>query len=82
MDLIYSKVEPGRLLHIIHKESDFYNMDDEFRRDIVGEDEFIQLSAMNMNKGHTSVEMANINTGIHRRKVTNPLFKIKNTPIN
>ena len=53
MEKIYSKVEPDRLLHIIHKESDFYNMDDEFRRDIVGEDEFIQLSALNMEKGHT-----------------------------
>ena len=53
MEKIYSKVEPDRLLHIIHKESDFYNMDDEFRRDIVGENEFIQLSALNMERGHT-----------------------------
>ena len=36
MELIYSKIEPDRLLHIIHKS-----------------DEFIQLSAMNMKRGHT-----------------------------
>tara|TARA_R110000782_G_scaffold67065_3_gene135686 strand:- start:205 stop:630 length:426 start_codon:yes stop_codon:yes gene_type:complete len=53
MELIYSKLNPDKLLHIIHRESDFYNMDDGFRRDIVGEDEFIQLSALNMQKNHT-----------------------------
>ena len=53
MELIYSKINPDKLLHIIHRESDFYTMDDGVRRDIVGEKEFIQLSALNMQKDHT-----------------------------
>ena len=53
MKLIYSKVEPDRLLHIIHKKYEFYTINEGHRRDVVGEKEFIQLSAMNMDKGHT-----------------------------
>ena len=53
MELIYSKLNSDKLLHIIHRESDFYNIDEGFRRDVVGEDEFIQLSALNMQKNHT-----------------------------
>jgi len=51
--LIYSKVEPDRLLHIIHQEHEFYTIEEGHRRDVVGEKEFIQLSALNMEKGHT-----------------------------
>ena len=53
MKLLYSKVEPDRLLHIIHKSDEFYTIEDGHRRDVVGEKEFIQLSALNMNEGHT-----------------------------
>ena len=53
MELIYSKVEPDRLLHIIHQEHEFYTIDEGHRRDVVGEKEFIQLSALNMDEGHT-----------------------------
>ena len=53
MKLIYSKVEPDRLLHIIHYIQEFYTTEDGHRRDVVGEKEFIQLSALNMEKGHT-----------------------------
>tara|TARA_Y100001963_G_scaffold149929_1_gene230219 strand:+ start:777 stop:1208 length:432 start_codon:yes stop_codon:yes gene_type:complete len=53
MKLIYSKVDPNRLLHIIHKSDEFYTIEEGHRRDVVGEKEFIQLSALNMNKGHT-----------------------------
>mgnify|MGYP003679451741 FL=1 len=53
MDLIYSKVEPDKLLHIIHKVDEFYTIEEGHRRDVVGEKEFIQLSALNMEKGHT-----------------------------
>ena len=53
MELIYSKVEPDRLLHIIHKSDEFYTIEEGHRRDVVGEKEFIQLSALNMNEGHT-----------------------------
>ena len=53
MELIYSKVEPDKLLHIIHKKYEFYSIDEGHRRDVVGEKEFIQLSALNMEKGHT-----------------------------
>ena len=53
MELIYSKIEPDKLLHIIHKEPEFYTIEEGHRRDVVGEKEFIQLSALNMNEGHT-----------------------------
>ena len=52
MEKIYSKVRPRMLLHIIYRESDFYNINGN-RQDIVGPDEFLQLSSMNMKKGHT-----------------------------
>ena len=53
MKLIYSKIRPRMLLHIIHKEHEFYTIDEGHRRDVVGEKEFIQLSALNIEKGHT-----------------------------
>ena len=53
MKQIYSKIEPDRLLHIIHKVDEFYTIEEGNRRDVVGEKEFIQLSAMNMKKNHT-----------------------------
>ena len=53
MKKIYSKIEPDKLLHIIHKVDEFYTIEDGHRRDLVGDDSFIQLSAMNMKKGHT-----------------------------
>ena len=53
MEKIYSKVESDKLLHIIHRVEDFYNIEGGFRRDVVGENEFIQLSALNMIKDHT-----------------------------
>ena len=53
MKKLYSKVEPDKLLHIIHKVDEFYTIEDGHRRDLVGDDSFIQLSAMNMKKGHT-----------------------------
>ena len=53
MKLIYSKVDPSVLLHIIHKASEFYTIAEGHRRDIVEPEQFIQLSSMNMNKGLT-----------------------------
>tara|TARA_Y100000593_G_scaffold94543_1_gene194159 strand:+ start:2070 stop:2501 length:432 start_codon:yes stop_codon:yes gene_type:complete len=53
MKKIYSKKEPDKLLHIIHRVDEFYTIEDGHRRDVVGADEFIQLSALNMNDGHT-----------------------------
>ncbi len=53
MKQIYSKIEPDRLLHIIHTVDEFYTIEEGNRRDVVGEKEFIQLSAMNMKKNHT-----------------------------
>ncbi len=53
MKKLYSNVEPDRLLHIIHKIDEFYTIENGHRRDLVGDDSFIQLSAMNMKKGHT-----------------------------
>ena len=53
MEKIYKKVEPDRLLHIIHKSEEFHSIEEGHRQDIVGPDEFLQLSSMNMKKGHT-----------------------------
>jgi hypothetical protein len=53
MKKIYSKVNTEQLLHIIHKQNEFHTIEDGHRRDVVGEKEFIQLSALNMDKGHT-----------------------------
>ena len=53
MELIYSKIRPRMLLHIIHRVDEFYTIEEGHRRDVVGEKEFIQLSALNMNEGHT-----------------------------
>ena len=53
MKKVYSKIEPDRLLHIVHRSNEFYTIENGHRRDIVGEKEFIQLSALNMNEGHT-----------------------------
>ena len=53
MKKVYSKIEPDRLLHIVHRSNEFYTIEDGHRRDIVGEKEFIQLSALNMGEGHT-----------------------------
>tara|TARA_R100000008_G_C3581173_1_gene168619 strand:- start:1924 stop:2355 length:432 start_codon:yes stop_codon:yes gene_type:complete len=54
MEKIYSKVEKDKLLHMVHRADEFYTIEgDGVRRDVVGEKEFIQLSALNMNEGHT-----------------------------
>lgn len=53
MKKIYSKIEKDKLLHIIHKADEFYTIGEGHRTDVVGEKEFIQLSALNMNNGHT-----------------------------
>ena len=52
---IYSKVEPKKLLHMVHRVDEFYTIPEGHRRDVVGEKEFIQLSALNMQTGHTFV---------------------------
>ena len=54
MEKIYSKVEPNKLLHMVHRADEFDTIEgDGIRRDVVGEKEFIQLSALKMNNGHT-----------------------------
>ena len=53
MELIYSKIEPNRLLHIVHRVDEFYKMKDGFRRDVIGETEFLQLGAMILHKDKT-----------------------------
>ena len=37
MRYIYSKIDPDELLHIIHKSSEFYTIEEGHRRDVVGE---------------------------------------------
>jgi len=53
MELIYSKAEPERILHIIHRKEDFYNIENGYRKNVVEEKEFIQLSAMTLQKNKT-----------------------------
>ena len=52
MKLLYSKVEEGRLLHIIKRLSEIKEQGCD-RVDIVPEDNFIQCSALNLKGGHT-----------------------------
>lgn len=49
MEQIFSKTEPGTLLHIVSRKRDML----EGRKDIVPEDNFIQCSILNMEKGKT-----------------------------
>ena len=54
MEKVYSKIEKDKLLHMVHRVDEFHTIEDNgVRRDVIGEDEFIQLSALNMDKGHT-----------------------------
>jgi len=48
MEKIYSKVEPGKVLHIINRLYDI-----EGRADVVPEDNFIQCATLKMEKGKT-----------------------------
>ncbi len=48
MEKIYSKVEPGKLLHIINRLSDITGRDD-----IIPEDNFIQCATLKMSKDKT-----------------------------
>ena len=41
MENIYSKLESSRILHIIHRKQDFYQIGDGFRRNVVGEKESV-----------------------------------------
>jgi hypothetical protein len=49
MEKIYSKKEPGKLLHIIYRKEDIT----EGRIDIVSEENFIQCSSLNLKEGKT-----------------------------
>tara|TARA_B100000586_G_scaffold164369_1_gene119799 strand:+ start:350 stop:781 length:432 start_codon:yes stop_codon:yes gene_type:complete len=53
MEIIYSKLEPNNILHIVHRANEFYNIQEGHRKDIVEDKEFIQLSALKMKKGQT-----------------------------
>ena len=53
MEIIYSKLEPNKVLHIVHRANEFYNIQEGHRKDIVDPKEFIQLSALKMEKGQT-----------------------------
>ena len=53
MELIYSKINPDKILHIVHRAIEFDNINDGHRVDIVDENQFIQLSALKMSKGQT-----------------------------
>ena len=53
MELIYSKIDPKKVLHIIFRSKEFDNIKNGHRINIVDEKEFIQLSALKMIKGQT-----------------------------
>jgi len=52
MEIIYSKVEEGKILHIIKRLSEIEEQDVN-RTDIVGAEQFIQCSALKLKDGHT-----------------------------
>ena len=51
MEIIYSKLKPKKILHIVHRANEFYNNKERHRKDIVDAKEFIQVSALKMKKG-------------------------------
>ena len=53
MELIYSNLDPSKVLHIIYRFEEFKDIKEEHRLNIVEEKEFIQLSALKMSKGQT-----------------------------
>jgi len=52
MEIIYSKVEEGKILHMIKRLSEIESQD-ENRTDIVDADQFIQCSGLKLKGGHT-----------------------------
>ena len=48
MEKIYSKKEPGKLLHIVYRLSDV-----EGRTNVAPDNEFLQLASIKMKKGQT-----------------------------
>lgn len=48
MEKIYSKVEPGKLLHLVYRLNEI-----EGRTNIAPEEEFLQLASLKMQKGQT-----------------------------
>jgi cupin fold WbuC family metalloprotein len=52
MEIIYSKVEEGKILHIIKRLSEIESQDAQ-RTDIIDTDNFIQCSSLNMKTGTT-----------------------------
>ena len=50
MNLIYSKENPKKLLHIIFKVKDFDNIDIGSRKNVVDPNQFIQMSAIKLKK--------------------------------
>ena len=53
MEIIYSKLNPKKILHIVHRANEFYSTQEGHRKNIVDAKEFIQLSALKMKKGQT-----------------------------
>ncbi len=52
MKEIYSKVEPDKLLHIIHRLQDFYDQES-FRKDVIPLNNFLQLATLRLEKEQT-----------------------------
>jgi len=60
MEIIYSKIEEGRVLHIIKRLSEIENQDND-RVDIVEPENFIQCSALKLQNGKTFKPHKHIN---------------------
>ena len=63
MEKIYSKVEPGKLLHIINRLSEI-----EGRKEIVPKDNFIQCATLKMKKNKTFLPHKHIEKDRHYSK--------------
>ena len=53
MELIYSQIETGKLLHIIYRSSDFDKINKGQRYNVVNPNEFIQMSALRLKDKQT-----------------------------
>ena len=72
MDLIYSKLNPDRLLHIIYRERDFYDIKGH-RLDIVGE-KYKNKSPEKISQFVINKSIKKINTAINDNQIMNSLI--------
>ena len=62
MKKYYSLIEPKKLLHIVYKKEEFKKIKDSNRLDIVDEKQFLQLSALKLDKKDIQAPLPHLET--------------------